>query len=62
MTLGVMIDLRKGFDQKAEDTAVKRTKPSTNYKPSPVEKYPNDDEHTMENTYKADSHRDEIEE
>lgn len=49
-----LLKLRDDFDQKAEQRAVKRTKPKANHKSAPVEVFPNNPEHTVENTYAAD--------
>ena len=43
------------------ERAVKRTKPKSNYKPCVAECYPNNQEHTMENQYEADTKRDRTE-
>ena len=55
-----LLNLRERFDIKAEERAVKRTKPKAGFKSSPVEIYPNMPEHTIENEYIADMERREI--
>ena len=56
-----LLSLREEFDIKAEERAVKRTKPKKNHKSAPVDCYPNNPEHTVENLYKADSKTDNTE-
>ena len=55
-----LLNLRERFDIKAEERAVKRTKPKAGFESSPVEIYPNMPEHTIENEYIADMERREI--
>ena len=56
-----LLNLRERFDIKAEERAVKRTKPKAGFESSPVEIYPNMPEHTIENEYIADMERDKTE-
>ena len=56
-----LLKLRDDFDLKAEKRAVKRTKPDASHKSAPVEVFPNNPEHTVENTYKADLQEDKTE-
>jgi hypothetical protein len=56
-----LLKLREQFDIKSEERAVKRTKPKQGHKPSTVEIYPNNPEHTLENTYAADFKQDKTE-
>ena len=56
-----LLKLRDDFDQKAEKRAVKRTKPKANHKSASVEVYPNNPEHTVEDTYAADLYEDKTE-
>ena len=56
-----LLKLRDDFDLKAEKGAVKRTKPDASHKSAPVEVFPNNPEHTVENTYKADLQEDKTE-
>ena len=53
-----LIRLRDQFDQLAENCAVKRTKPKSDHISAPVEVFPNNPEHTVENTYAADDNED----
>ena len=56
-----MLNLREEFDIKAEQRAVKRTKPKAGFESCPAEIYPNLPEHTIENEYVADLERDKTE-
>ena len=55
------LSLRENFDIKAEERAVKRTRQGKNHKSAPVDCYPNNPEHTVENFYKADLKTDKTE-
>ena len=46
-----LLNLRESFDSKAEQRAVKRTKPKSGFESCRVEIYPNLPEHTIENEY-----------
>ena len=56
-----LLNLREEFDIKAEQRAVKRTKPKAGFESCPPEIYPNLPEHTIENEYVADLERDKTE-
>ena len=56
-----LLNLRESFDIKAEQRAVKRTKPKSGYESCRVEIYPNLPEHTIENEYLADIEKDKSE-
>ena len=56
-----LLNLREEFDIKAEQRAVKRTKPKAGLESCPAEIYPNLPEHTIENEYVADLERDKTE-
>ena len=56
-----LLKFRDVFDQKAEKRALKRTKPKANHKSALVEVFPNNPEHTVENTYAADLQEDKTE-
>ena len=56
-----LLNLREEFDIKAEQRAVKRTKPKNSFESCPAEIYPNLPEHTIENEYVADLERDKTE-
>ena len=53
-----LLKLRFDFDEKAEQRAVKRTKTKANYLSAPLKVFPNNPEHTVENTYAADLEED----
>ena len=56
-----LLNLRESFDSKAEQRAVKRTKPKSGFESCRVEIYPNLPEHTIENEYVADIEKDKTE-
>ena len=55
------LKLRYDFDEKAEQWAVKRTKTKANYLSAPLKVFPNNPEHTVENTYADDLEEDKSE-
>ena len=56
-----LLKLRYDFDEKAEQWAVKRTKTKANYLSAPLKVFPNNPEHTVENTYADDLEEDKSE-
>ena len=56
-----MIHLREDVNKLSRERAVKRTKPTMDYKPCMAECYPNNPIHTMENQYEADLSKDKTE-